>query len=374
MRPWFCAEVCFVVVESVQLPRSRPAIARYGVMLAAVALALGVTALIPPLRKRESFALFFGAVTVSAWYGGHGPGLVSCILSALLADYFIMDPVFDFAVNVEAGVSLLMFVVTAFATSSLTSELARAERETREQWQKNLAERAQSDLKIHGYQVRLRSLASEVLLAEERERRRIATGLHDRVGQTLAACNIRVRTLIDEVPADTSKRALSEINRTLKDIISETRTLTFELSPPTLYEFGLEPALKGLLEEVTKKHGLRSEFVERGDSTELPVEISVAMFQSARELLVNVVKHAQAKRVTLTVENKDDEVGVIVKDDGVGFNVDEASARDKGYGLFSIRERVRHLGGRVEISSQPGNGTSVLIAIPLKRCTPQEAA
>src|SRR6185295_17603522 len=101
-----------------------------------------------------------------------------------------------------------------------------------------------------------RSIASEVLLAEERERHRIAEGLHDRVGQSLAASNIRIHSLLAEESPEVLHRELAEINKSVKEIIAETRSLTFELSPPTLYVFGLEAALKWLSEQLTKKYAV----------------------------------------------------------------------------------------------------------------------
>jgi len=207
----------------------------------------------------------------------------------------------------------------------------------------------------------LRRLAAEVSLAEERERRRIAEDLHDHLGQALALLKIRLRSLRGDAMFGGHDAALEELVALSDQAIRYTRGLTFELSPPILYELGLGPALEWLGEDTARRHGLR---VDVRDITprKLPDDLKVMLWKSARELLHNVVKHARAHTVTITLECRDREVALTIADDGNGF--DPALARrDAGaqFGLFSIEERLGQLGGRMDLETGPGRGTRVLL-------------
>ena len=144
--------------------------------------------------------------------------------------------------------------------------------------------------------------------------------------------------------------------------------MTFELSPPILYELGLEAALAWLVNQTRKKHGLRIELKDDGRTKTLDISCRVILFQTTRELVFNIVKHARAQKATVSVQKDDDAVRIDIEDDGVGFNAsefDSSAADSMGYGLFSVRERLNSLGGRMEIHSEPGSGTRVAIAVPL---------
>jgi signal transduction histidine kinase len=144
--------------------------------------------------------------------------------------------------------------------------------------------------------------------------------------------------------------------------------LTFELSPPVLYELGFEAAMEWLVRQMREQHGLSTEF--RGDGQTKPLEdnVRVLLFQAVRELLVNVAKHAQARNVTVSTQMAGDEIRVDVEDDGVGFDVSQAGSHDYktgGFGLFSIRERLGHIGGYLNVESKPGVGTRITLVAPI---------
>lgn len=232
---------------------------------------------------------------------------------------------------------------------------------------RDVTERVTSRDKIVEYQERLRSLALEVSLAGERERRAIATGLHDRVGQVLGLTRIKLGDLRSELSEPQLVTKVDYIRNLMKTIIGEIRSLTFELSPPILYEFGLEAALEWLANTMHKQHNLQCEF--KSDGTRLPLkqEYSVILFQTVRELLANVAKHASAKHVTVEITRTTGQVSVRVVDDGAGFDTSQLTPGTvkSGFGLFSIRERLRHLGGTFSIESKPGRGTSAVLALPV---------
>lgn len=227
------------------------------------------------------------------------------------------------------------------------------------------------------YQEDLRRMASELSLTEQRERRRIAEGLHDRIGQNLALATMRLGAA--QQAADESEVAgmIAEAREILADIITETRTLTFDLCPPVLYELGLAAALDWLAEQFETTYGIRAIVRSRGGQVDLPEDVNTALFQATREALTNVGRHARATTVNVDVLSEKDRAQVVVEDNGVGFDVASLRSRpepQKGFGLFSIRERLRSMGGSLDLESEPGRGTIVRLIVPLAgaRRSPRE--
>jgi PAS domain S-box-containing protein len=147
---------------------------------------------------------------------------------------------------------------------------------------------------------RLRSLASELSLAEEHARRRMATDVHDHVSQKLAISKMKLESLAELVRSSKVAKDLQEISDLVGQTIKSTRNLTFELSPPVLYELGFEPALEWLTRQVRQQHGLSTEFTDDGQAKPLDDDVRILLFQAVRELLVNVVKHSTAKNVAVS--------------------------------------------------------------------------
>ncbi|MBW2465984.1 MAG: PAS domain S-box protein, partial [Deltaproteobacteria bacterium] len=233
----------------------------------------------------------------------------------------------------------------------------------------DITERKNSETKLLMYQERLQSLASELSLVEERERRSIATDLHDQIGQTLSVIKMRCFALRDELRGPKHIKQLDEIRQLVKQTIKETRSLTFELSPPVLYELGLVAAIDWLAEQFQQKHGLRCRVENDSKPKPLSQDIEIVLFRSVRELLINIVKHAEAKKVKITIRTNKKNLRIRVSDDGIGFSREAKptkSYQDHQFGLFNIAERIQHLGGRLEIDSQKGKGTMVTLVAPLK--------
>lgn len=229
-------------------------------------------------------------------------------------------------------------------------------------------ERELRQKEILSYQQALRGLSAELILAEERERRGIATDLHDVIGQTLAMAKMKAGALKGRCAAGAEASDLTSLTGFIDEAILATRDLTFQLASPILYEFGLESALERLAEDTRRRHGLAVEFRGDGKHKPLPTETSVMIFKAVRELLMNAVKHSRAGRVTIGVRRSGPRVVVTVKDNGRGFNAGALPAYDGrggGYGLFSIREKVSHLGGAFRLSSRRGSGTLAVITAPL---------
>jgi two-component system, NarL family, sensor kinase len=207
----------------------------------------------------------------------------------------------------------------------------------------------------------LRRLASEVCLAEERERRQIAENLHDHLGQALAIMKMRLMRLRGDAVLGGHGDELGELVTLSNQAIRYTRDLTFELSPPVLYELGLGPAIEWLGEQISRKHGHKIKVRDRC-KLNLPDEIKVMLWKSTRELLHNVVKHAGAKKITITLETRGDDLSLTITDDGVGFDLAEARRHaGENFGLFSIEERLHQLGGRMTVESAESRGTKVCL-------------
>lgn len=232
----------------------------------------------------------------------------------------------------------------------------------------DITERKRAEEKLLAYQQKLRLLASELSLAEERERRRIAADLHDHVSQSLVLAGMKLQALLDG-PSSAQADVLRGVCGTLNETIQNVRDLTFDLSSPTLYRFGLEAALEELLDDKLKtERDLAYQFSDDGLHKPLTSDVRVLLFQSVREILINIVKHARAHKVTLDVRRDGGSIRIIVTDDGTGFDAREvllSPGRHRGFGLFHIKERLDYIGGALEIQSQPGQGSQLTLAAPL---------
>lgn len=234
----------------------------------------------------------------------------------------------------------------------------------------DITERKKAEEKLLEYQAKLKSLASQLSVVEERERHRIATELHDQIGQSLVFSLLKLEELHKSADSGELTQALEEICKNVELIIQDTRSLTFDLSYPILYELGFEAAVSEWLEEQISRHyNIKTEFEDDGQSKLLDDDIRALLFRNVRELLINVVKHAKAQSVKVSINKIDSRICVSVEDDGVGLKAAEATSLaggNNGFGIFSIRERLEQLGGRLEIDSEEGQGSKITMTVPLK--------
>ncbi len=260
-------------------------------------------------------------------------------------------------------IEVLRLLASQAAVSLENARLYKNVIQSERRLRKVSAEREEEALR---YQAQLRRLSSELSLTEERERRRIAQDIHDRIGHTLTTAAMKLRLLQDQKTLSGPAR-LDEIHALIDQSIQDTQSLTFELSPPVLYDLGLEAALDWLAEQTQKQHGIPVAFVD--DMSDKPIDESlrILLFQAVRELLFNVVKHSQAKKAVVSTAKEGDNIRIVIEDDGIGF---EASKKDPqlkrgGFGLFSIQERLRQQGGRLEIKSGSNAGSRVTLISPM---------
>lgn len=219
---------------------------------------------------------------------------------------------------------------------------------------------------------RSEALARLLSLAEEHERRRIAIGLHDCVGQALALAKVKLSAMQASAVVAAEVAGLAEVREHLDQAIRATRSLSFELSSPILYEVGLAEALAERGERLAVASGARFELSVEEPCNPLTLQARIVLYRIAEELLVNVMKHASAKNVRLAISSRADEIRIVIEDDGVGINpaaLANPPSPGGGLGLRAIRERLRDLGGRLEICPGPETGGSrFIVHAPLTMC------
>ena len=217
---------------------------------------------------------------------------------------------------------------------------------------------------------RLRTLTTELTLAEQRERRRLADVLHDELQQLLVATRLRAH-MLGRTDDTSVQQGAQEIVALIEEALGQTRSLTGELNPPTLQKGGLLPALQWLTRWVEEKHRLAVHLVPPlSPLLSLPEDTAVLLYQAVRECLLNTVKYAQASEATVTVAAAEPELTVTVADAGVGFDPTRlrvSGGPDGGVGLLGIRERLEWIGGHLEIASAPGQGSCLTLVAPLGR-------
>jgi PAS domain S-box-containing protein len=213
----------------------------------------------------------------------------------------------------------------------------------------------------------LRRLAGELTLAEQRERRRIAETLHDNLQQLLVAAKMRVAMLRREKNPEVHKAA-DEVDDMLSQSIAATRTLTSELMPFLLHKGELGPAMEWLAKWMSEKHDLTVKIKIAENMSGISEDIAILLFQSTRELLFNVAKHAKVKTAQLDLTMKNDRLKIVVSDEGAGFDPSQISihgGKDGGFGLLSVRERLGLMGGSMAVEAAPGIGTRITLESPL---------
>jgi signal transduction histidine kinase len=222
----------------------------------------------------------------------------------------------------------------------------------------------------------LQEYAALLVSAEERARRTTAIDLHDGLGQLLIAAKMRLQAL-KKAPSEPQALAseIEAIDDILEDASASTRGVIADLSPPGLYELGLGPALRWLAGAMEARHGLTTHLNLGTGIDNLPEPVRVTAYRVTRELLNNVVRHSTVSSAEVVVTADDGHVQLVVADAGRGFDPHAIGLRDfgPGFGLFSVRDQVRHSGGSLSIHSKPGQGTRMTVRLPLSVELPSRA-
>jgi PAS domain S-box-containing protein len=237
---------------------------------------------------------------------------------------------------------------------------------------RDISDREEREWQINFHQQQLKALAAKLTMSEERERRRVATELHDHVGQSLAIARLQLAAAQRSSSDEACTLLLEEISGSLLEASQQTRHLIFDLSTPAIKELGLQAAISDWLNEKMPPHGIAAELIDHteGAAALLTTDDEAALlFRHTRELLTNVIKHAKADSITVEVQTTAKEIQISIQDNGVGFDVAAVPGNDKAqgrFGLFSITESMADMGGRLEIDSAPGQGCRAVLRLPIK--------
>lgn len=233
---------------------------------------------------------------------------------------------------------------------------------------RDITESKKAELASTEHQKQLHRLAAKLATAKDDEQRRIAEGLHDDVAQLMTACSIKLSIARKCTDLQKTSSICKEVHELLRDANSKIRLLSFELASSTLYRLGLHDAISELCEGMRERYGVR--FRLTGDwHGKLPDDAcATVIFKAVRELLFNVVKHADTQEATVSMGRDAGMIKVVVEDNGKGFPeaIDTNEIKTgQGLGLFGIQERLRDLNGEIRIESTPGESTRVSLWAPL---------
>jgi len=203
-----------------------------------------------------------------------------------------------------------------------------------------------------------------VLEGQEEERRRIARELHDGVGQKLAGLKLNCSGIISDDKTDPTSSALKNLSNLIDDTAEEVRGISHQMLPKELEQFGLIPAIEGLIESSFKSSVIHSSFEHFGVNNRLSYSIELAIYRILQELVSNILKHANATEVKTELLKRRNSVLLIIEDNGIGF--DHSQKKDHGIGLMNIESRVEAVNGNLSYESEPGKGTVVIVSIPCK--------
>ncbi len=235
----------------------------------------------------------------------------------------------------------------------------------------DITERKRAEEKLQESEENLHYLASQLLTAQERERQRISRDLHDDLGQSLMSLKLQLRGIEREIPANLKKlkRLLNSQTALIDDIVNDVRRFSRDLRPAILDDIGLIVALERLFDEFGALHGIEFS-LDLDDVVDLlSPQAQIIVYRILQESLTNIGKYSQATRITISLKRENDKVSLCVEDNGKGFDLEQFRALDvakRGLGLAAMEERVRMLGGILEIQSQIGVGTIISFKIPVQ--------
>ena len=346
---------------------------RYAAAILATAMTLLLRwALNPILGDYIPYILLCPAVAFSAWYCGIGPSLLSVVLAAVGAQYWIIPPLYTLRiVNQEQAVGVLAFLCVSAAIIAM----GEAHRHARDELQKSRDE-LESRVKertgeLEAIRRSLRKLTGHLLQLRDNEQRKLARELHDSVGQLLVAANINL-SFVEAEAAKLTPRAAAAISESIiliQQTIAGVRSASYLLHPPLLDDAGLTSALHAYTDGVTSRTNLEVDLIFSPDDLgRFTRELEIAVFRLVQESLANIHRHSGSRVARVTIERSVEQIGIEIQDRGRGMSQrllsDIESGRTSGVGIGAMRERVRELGGTFQIDSN-GDGTRVRVHLPI---------
>lgn len=213
----------------------------------------------------------------------------------------------------------------------------------------------------------LRMLAAKLLSVQDDERRRISRDLHDDVNQRLGMLGLELDSLCRDLPKAPApiRRRLRKLRNQVSALSEDVRQMAYRFHQTVVEDLGLVVALQRYINDFVRRTNIKARFIKRHASYEVPQRIATCLYRVAQESLGNVGMHAKASRVLLELTSTPREVSLRVQDNGIGMVVNEVRCKTQGLGILSMRERVRLLNGVLDLVSQPGQGTEVVVRIPI---------
>ncbi|MBS0336002.1 MAG: PAS domain-containing protein [Proteobacteria bacterium] len=254
-------------------------------------------------------------------------------------------------------------VIVTFFNTTISWQTAREAIEARKAQAEALEEQVRERTR------QMRELALALTQVEENERRNLAQNLHDDLAQVLSIVQIKLAEVGKGGLEPGARATLQEIGEMLSRVSRTVQSLAFQLSPSVLYELGLTPAIDWLAEEMRRLYGLKVAVHDDGNRKDLDDQAKITVYRAVRELLINVAKHAKVNVAEVRSRSDKGFVLVEVTDGGAGFDTGAVGNRKDrgGFGLVNVRERLELIGGTVTIVSLPGDGTTVTLAVPLRK-------
>lgn len=302
-------------------------------------------------------------VCLLTWFAGRQIGYLASAIQALIwlgidAGTMGFSSPLVYWNAVVRFITFAVIVWLVYLCKNLMGEIEKLVKDKTEGLQREVEARAKAAEAI-------RRLANEVSAAEDAERRRLGQELHDSLGQSLTLLKLRLESLCAELPAsDHNSREFRDAVNYLGQIIQSSRTLTFELHPSMLDQLGLTVTLKHYAEQVSAQTRAAIRVVDMGPAMTLPAPVASFLFRAAKELLTNALKHGKARDLIIQIRRHHRHVRIVVNDDGRGFSMEPA--HEGGIGLAWIKERLRSLGGSMDIESTGGQGARVTLDLPIQ--------
>jgi signal transduction histidine kinase len=318
--------------------------------------------LVPDLSLSPLYAI---PVAITTWWGGRRWGVFMGFLASIAWVFATLDSELYREITMVYcdGVLRMAFYVAA---AYVLMELKRA----------GLMLQATVEARTAA----LQSLAAELSAAEDAQRRQAAYDIHDALSQNLSLLKLRLESLHQHaampaaVPSDADGGWGSSLKREIcavDELIQQTRTLTFDLYPPTLDDLGMAPAIREFADQMRERDGVEVVVHEEGTHLPLPTPLAHFLFRAIKELVGNAARHGKASQAIVLLHWRDAELRAVVDDDGGGFDpaapaaMPGASARRRGLGLVSIRQRITALGGTFQLESKVGEGTRAILEVPV---------
>jgi len=232
----------------------------------------------------------------------------------------------------------------------------------------DVTERNRALKEIKTYRDALKQLTTEITLLEEKQRREIAANIHDHLSQSLVLSNMQINALQKKSKDEQLLEGLQHIEKYIAEALEFSRKITYDLSPPILYEMGIAATIQLMVQKIQDENDILIDYRSEVEEIDLPEQTLVLLYRAIKEIIFNALKHANAGKLKVYFRKDERGLDIQISDDGIGFDAHEVEARrtvNKGYGLFAVRERVQNLEGQLSITSQIGSGTEVRIRVPI---------